>query len=244
MPKAKAQPIVLPPGTRTPYKHTVMLKARNWYLSPNGLLTRSIKNALDDTQYELKQRDRCILFAPTLTAATGFLHECPGFGPAFLQQHDGSFVRNPKVNIYFVVDWCLGSVYTSIADAEAAWMQQHLNKILFIELRETPTTAAMARALLISLLLSGMSQGRKTSRGPFDPVFDHQNPNPIIDRAASTRQAGRLERTSTGGAPSAPSSTSSFSPRRAAAGNSKGPADKSKNHGPSPLNPYLLEQLC
>ncbi|KAJ7901031.1 hypothetical protein B0H14DRAFT_2555827 [Mycena olivaceomarginata] len=132
MPKAKAQPIVLPPGTRTPYKHTVMPKARNWYLSPNGLLTRSIKNALDDTQYELKQRDRRILFAPTLTAATGFLHECPGFGPAFPQQHDGSFVRNPAVNIYFVVDWCLGSVYTSMylglllaasADAEVAWMQ-------------------------------------------------------------------------------------------------------------------------
>ncbi|KAJ7713595.1 hypothetical protein B0H14DRAFT_2644752 [Mycena olivaceomarginata] len=72
---------------------------------------KNSKNALDDTQYELKQRDRRILFAPTLTAATGFLHECPGFGPAFLQQHDGSFVRNPEVNIYFVVDWCLGSVY-------------------------------------------------------------------------------------------------------------------------------------
>ncbi|KAJ7900982.1 hypothetical protein B0H14DRAFT_3422890 [Mycena olivaceomarginata] len=84
---------------------------------------KNSKNALDDTQYELKQRDRRILFAPTLTAVMGFLHECPGFGLAFLQQHDGSFVHNPAVNIYFVVDWCLGSVYTSIADTEAAWMQ-------------------------------------------------------------------------------------------------------------------------
>jgi hypothetical protein len=32
----------------------------------------------------------------------------------------------------------------------------------------------------------GMSQSRKTSRGPFDPVFDHQDPNPVIDQAAST----------------------------------------------------------
>ncbi|KAJ7836464.1 hypothetical protein B0H14DRAFT_2589681 [Mycena olivaceomarginata] len=81
-----------------------------------------------------KQRDRRILFAPTLTAATGFLHECPGFGPAFLQQHDGSFVRNPEVNIYFrgrlvprqrvhqhLGIW--GLLLAASADAEAAWMQ-------------------------------------------------------------------------------------------------------------------------
>jgi hypothetical protein len=52
-----------------------------------------------------------------------------------------------------------------------------------------------------------MSQQPKTSRGPYNPMFDHQNPNPIINCAASTRQASRMEAVaSTSGA----SSSSSF----------------------------------
>jgi hypothetical protein len=35
--------------------------------------------------------------------------------------------------------------------------------------------------VLFFLLATYMSQKSKNSRGPYDPVFDHQNPNPIID---------------------------------------------------------------
>jgi hypothetical protein len=63
-----------------------------------------------------------------------------------------------------------------------------------------------------------MSQKPKTSRGPYDPVFDHQNPNPIIDRAASTRQATRMETASFTSGPSGPASNSGSPPRRGSSG--------------------------
>ncbi|KAJ7807685.1 hypothetical protein B0H14DRAFT_2609479 [Mycena olivaceomarginata] len=80
------------------------------------------KTVLDDTQYHLSQHKRRIIFAPTLADAAGFLHECEGFSSAFHQQVDGSFVRIPTVRIFYIVDGCSGDVFTSIAEAEHAWM--------------------------------------------------------------------------------------------------------------------------
>ncbi|KAJ7300516.1 hypothetical protein DFH08DRAFT_828404 [Mycena albidolilacea] len=61
----------------------------------------------------------------------------------------------------------------------------------------------------------------KSSRGPYDPVFDHQNPNPVINRAASTRQATRMETAVSLSGPSGPASSSSSPPRRSSSGRPK-----------------------
>jgi hypothetical protein len=90
-----------------------------------------------------------------------------------------------------------------------------------------------ARHLHPSLLTpSCMSAKSKTSQGPSDPVFDHRNPNPIINRATSTRQATRLEMAAPTGEPTAPASSSGSSPRRSAMGNSKARSEASKSSAP------------
>ncbi|KAJ7352112.1 hypothetical protein DFH08DRAFT_805393 [Mycena albidolilacea] len=63
-----------------------------------------------------------------------------------------------------------------------------------------------------------MSQKPKTSRGPYNPVFDHQNPNPIIEQAASTRQATRMETAASSSGPLGPALSSSSSPCRGSSG--------------------------
>ncbi|KAJ7310663.1 hypothetical protein DFH08DRAFT_974347 [Mycena albidolilacea] len=68
-----------------------------------------------------------------------------------------------------------------------------------------------------------MSEKPKTSRGPYDPVFDHPNPNPIIDRAVSTQQATRMETAASMSGPSGPASSSSSSPRHGSSGRPKSP---------------------
>jgi hypothetical protein len=54
-----------------------------------------------------------------------------------------------------------------------------------------------------------MSQKPKGSRGPYDPVFDYQNPNPVINRAASSSGL------------SGPASSSSSPPRHSSLGRPK-----------------------
>ncbi|KAJ7687068.1 hypothetical protein B0H14DRAFT_2654053 [Mycena olivaceomarginata] len=118
----KVQSVSTTPGAPCKYKPPVVTRARNWYLTYDGCFSRQIKTVLDETQYHLTQRRRRIIFAPTLADAVGFLHECEGKALAFQQQVDGSFVCVPNVPIFYIVDGCSGDIFTSIAEAEQAWM--------------------------------------------------------------------------------------------------------------------------
>jgi hypothetical protein len=80
-----------------------------------------------------------------------------------------------------------------------------------------------------SLIPPRMSAKSKNPRGPSDPVFDHQNPNPTINCATSTRQATRLEMAAPQGEAAAPASSSGSSPRRGAMGNPKARSEASKS---------------
>ncbi|KAJ7308640.1 hypothetical protein DFH08DRAFT_823926 [Mycena albidolilacea] len=73
------------------------------------------------------------------------------------------------------------------------------------------------------------------SRGPYDPVFDHQNPNPVINRAASTRQATRMETAASSSGLSGPASSSSSPPRREPLGRPKPTKSNSSKSTKTPV---------
>jgi hypothetical protein len=91
---------------------------------------------------------------------------------------------------------------------------------------------AARRLCPFPLIPPRVSVKSKNSRGPSDPVFDHQNPNPIINRATSTRQATRLEMAAPTSETTAPASSSGSSPRRSAMGNPKVRSEASKSSAP------------